>query len=138
MTAGRIHGAWMAAVFLMCSVGARDAAAQTGHNGWSEAQQEVIDAALAFSLCLPTSSAPAIPPNTWKPPAPSDPVELMPLYAGGFSHSGGGYTVIQQLLSDVTRRPFETALAPRHFRRASINARPVNPVGVTLASRSAV
>jgi ketosteroid isomerase-like protein len=52
MTAGRIHGAWLAAVLLMCSGGARDTAAQTGHDGWSEAQQEVIDAALAGPVGL--------------------------------------------------------------------------------------
>ncbi len=41
-----------------------------------------------------------------EPPANSDPVRVMQAPGTAYSYSGGGYTVLQQLLEDVTGRPF--------------------------------
>jgi CubicO group peptidase (beta-lactamase class C family) len=41
-----------------------------------------------------------------EPPANSDPVRVMQEPGQGFSYSGGGYAVLQQLLEDVTGTPF--------------------------------
>ena len=41
-----------------------------------------------------------------EPPANSDPVRVMHEPGSAFSYSGGGYTVLQQLLEDVTGEPF--------------------------------
>lgn len=45
-----------------------------------------------------------------EPPAKSDPVRPNWLHLGGFAYSGGGYTIIQQLLEDVTGKTFDVAL----------------------------
>jgi CubicO group peptidase (beta-lactamase class C family) len=41
-----------------------------------------------------------------EPPANSDPVRVMQTPGTGFSYSGGGYVLVQQLIEDVTGRPF--------------------------------
>jgi CubicO group peptidase (beta-lactamase class C family) len=41
-----------------------------------------------------------------EPPANSDPVRVTQTPGTGFSYSGGGYVVVQQLIEDVTGRPF--------------------------------
>jgi CubicO group peptidase (beta-lactamase class C family) len=41
-----------------------------------------------------------------EPPANSDPVRVMQPPGTSFSYSGGGYVVVQQLIEDVTGRPF--------------------------------
>ena len=44
------------------------------------------------------------------PPAISGPVALLDGPPAGFHYSGGGYTVVQQVIEDVTGEPFEAAL----------------------------
>ena len=44
------------------------------------------------------------------PPANSEPVRVMQEPGSGYSYSGGGYTVVQQLLEDVTGKPFATLM----------------------------
>ncbi len=45
-----------------------------------------------------------------EPPANSDPVRVMQEPGTGFCYSGGGYTVMQQLIEDVTGKPFADLL----------------------------
>lgn len=41
-----------------------------------------------------------------EPPANSEPMRVMQTPGTGYSYSGGGYVVVQQLIEDVTGRPF--------------------------------
>lgn len=41
-----------------------------------------------------------------EPPANSDPVRVMQTPGTGYSYSGGGYVLVQQLIEDVSGRPF--------------------------------
>lgn len=56
-----------------------------------------------------------------------------------FRYSGGGYTVLQQLLVDVTRKPFpdlmqETVLQPLGMNRSSYHQPPAEPLAAALAT----
>ena len=48
-------------------------------------------------------------------PARTPPVQADPAVIGSFSYSGGGYSVVQQLIADVTGQPFAAAAAALVF-----------------------
>jgi CubicO group peptidase (beta-lactamase class C family) len=58
------------------------------------------------------------------PPAATKPVRVDPARHGKFRYSGGGYTVVQQLVADVTEVPFAQAA----------HALVLNPLGMTSSS----
>ena len=72
-------------------------------------------------------------------PANTDSIRVTDVPGRTWSYSGGGYTVMQQLLVDVSRRPFpdllrRTVLAPLGMRRSTYE----QPLPATLARNAAV
>jgi len=72
-------------------------------------------------------------------PANTDPVVVDTLPGSGFRYSGGGYTIAQQLMVDVTDRPFpelmrELVLEPAGMRHSTY----AQPLPAALATRAAV
>jgi CubicO group peptidase (beta-lactamase class C family) len=57
---------------------------------------------------------------TATPPAFNDPIVVAQLPGSGFRYSGGGFTVLQQWLIDVTGKPFPELLAEQVLSRAGM------------------
>lgn len=75
-----------------------------------------------------------------RPPANSPPIRVDQVPGSGFRYSGGGFTVLQQLLEDVTGRPLadlarERVFAPLGMTHSSIGlpANPPTPLELSMA-----
>jgi CubicO group peptidase (beta-lactamase class C family) len=72
-------------------------------------------------------------------PAKTDAVVIDPRRAGGFRYSGGGFTIVQQLIEDITGTPFaevaaQAVLEPLGMTRSTFAQPPPEPLRVSAAN----